>query len=157
MLRRVATAVPAGRWLCARQIDSKCGMIRVVGPMDNQTAKKRLLVIDDEPAFCRFVQSVGKLLNFDVQTTCSGKDIMMTEAPLPWDAIVLDIVMPDVDGIEIIRWLSKVDYHGRLLVVSGYAPNYARMACVLADASGSMEVDQHRNPISMEQLRAALS
>ncbi|MDP6692276.1 MAG: response regulator [Alphaproteobacteria bacterium] len=114
-------------------------------------------MIDDEPAFCRFVQSVGKLLDFDVQTSGSGKDIMSTEAPLPWDAIVLDIVMPDVDGIEIIRWLSKVDYRGRLLVVSGYAPNYARMACVLADAGGSMEVDQHSKPISIEQLRAALS
>ncbi len=125
--------------------------------MEANSTGKSLLVIDDEPAFRRYVNSAAKLLDYDVEMSGSGRDVMKTAAPLPWDAIVLDIVMPDVDGIEVIKWLTGQGYNGRLLVVSGYAPNYARMAAELANASGSMQVNYHSKPISIEEIQAVLS
>jgi CheY-like chemotaxis protein len=125
--------------------------------MRENSAGRSLLVVDDEPAFCRFVNSAAKFLDYDVQMSSSARDIMATAAPLPWDAIVLDIVMPDVDGIEVIKWLTCQGYDGRLLVVSGYAPNYARMAAELANASGGMQVNYHTKPISIEDIQAVLS
>lgn len=125
--------------------------------MQVNSTGRSLLVLDDEPAFCRFVNSAAKLLDYEVEMSGSGRDIMKTAAPLPWDAIVLDIVMPDIDGIEIIKWLTCQGYDGRLLVVSGYAPNYARMAAELAEASGGMQGNYHSKPISIEDIQAVLS
>ena len=125
--------------------------------MQVNSTGRSLLVLDDEPAFCRFVNSAAKLLDYEVEMSGSGRDIMKTAAPLPWDAIVLDIVMPDIDGIEIIKWLTCQGYDARLLVVSGYAPNYARMAAELAEASGGMQVNYHSKPISIEDIQAVLS
>jgi DNA-binding NarL/FixJ family response regulator len=48
--------------------------------------------------------------------------------------VVIDIVMPNVDGIEIIQWLKDVDYSGSLIIMSGF-DRYERLAHLLAQAN----------------------
>ena len=40
------------------------------------------------------------------------------------DVIVLDVVMPEIDGIELVKYLSTQECGARILVISGYAQRY---------------------------------
>jgi two-component system response regulator VicR len=62
---------------------------------------KKVLVVDDEPAIANLAKV--KLTNegFDVVTAHSGKEALEKVAGEPPDAIVLDVMMPGMDGWEV--------------------------------------------------------
>ena len=65
----------------------------------------RVLVVDDEPNIRELVQVALKFHGCSVTTAASGKDaIRQAEATKP-DLIVLDVMMPDMDGFEVCRRL----------------------------------------------------
>ena len=72
------------------------------------TAGKRLLVIDDEPDFADIVRAVGEQLGYAVTVTSGAGDFKHHYALLSPDAIVLDVVMPGTDGIQLVDWLAEI-------------------------------------------------
>jgi two-component system, OmpR family, KDP operon response regulator KdpE len=69
--------------------------------------KQRILVVDDHPGVLRFIEIDLKLRGFDVITTGSGEatlDLVKTAMP---DILLLDIVMPGIDGFEVLRKLRS--------------------------------------------------
>lgn len=101
------------------------------------------------------VQGVAQRMGFTTAILSNTVPFMTTFVRFKPDIVVLDIVMPNLDGIEIIRWLADVDYTGRLIIMSGYA-DYHRMAEALAEASGRMEIASLRKPFRIAELQAAL-
>ncbi len=73
------------------------------------------------------------------------------------DRIVLDIVMPELDGIEIIEWLSSVGNKAPVLIVTGYNPHFAEAAKVFAKVKGRFSVTSLTKPMSAKDLRESLS
>jgi len=73
------------------------------------------------------------------------------------DIVVLDIVMPNIDGLELVGWLSDAGYEGRLILVTGFNPHYARAASTLADLKGISSVAVLQKPVALADLRAALA
>jgi two-component system OmpR family response regulator len=65
----------------------------------------RILVVDDEPSILETVSGVLRDEGFDVETAASGRAAMSTAVASRPDMIVLDIMLPDFDGIEITRRL----------------------------------------------------
>ena len=64
-----------------------------------------VLVVDDEPKVLRFLEIGLKLRGFSVLTTTSGKEaleLVRSEKP---DVIILDIVMPELNGYEVLKQL----------------------------------------------------
>ena len=76
-------------------------------------------------------------------------------AVLP-DVIVLDIVMPEQDGIETIKWLVDRGCRARILIISGYCPTFAFAAKLIGEVQGNIEVSQLEKPIRVAELRARL-
>ena len=68
-------------------------------------ASGRLLVVDDEPEFAELIRKIGERKDFVVQTLDDSRDFEETYRQFDPSVIVLDIIMPDMDGIEIIQWL----------------------------------------------------
>jgi len=67
--------------------------------------KKKVLVVDDHPKVLRFIEIDLRVCGFEVITTTSGKkalELIKSEEP---DIMLLDIVMPDLDGFEVLRQL----------------------------------------------------
>ena len=63
----------------------------------------RILVVDDEPAVREAVERALKLDGHDVRLACDGEEAMtLIDADAP-DALVLDVLMPRVDGIQLCR------------------------------------------------------
>lgn len=117
---------------------------------------KRLLVIDDERDFCDFVRTVAEGLGFDVETCTNGTDALdRFDATRP-DLVVLDVVMPDVEGIQIVQQLADRNTASRVVMVTGYDPGYVEAARTIGTARGLRRIDTLTKPVRVEDLRALL-
>jgi two-component system, OmpR family, KDP operon response regulator KdpE len=63
----------------------------------------RVLVVDDEPALLRAVGAALKARDYDVETVATGQAAIDAIALTPPDVVVLDLGLPDLDGIEVCR------------------------------------------------------
>jgi len=70
--------------------------------------KKRILVVDDEPDFCSIVQMNLEKEGFAVELAYSGVEGLEKVQANPPDAIVLDIMMPEMDGYEVCKRLRAI-------------------------------------------------
>ena len=119
--------------------------------------EKRLLVIDDEPGFGAFVQQVAEGEGFTVCVTTRADEFKEALATFRPNIIALDVVMPDVEGIELLRYLADTNWIGPVLVISGYNPDYLRLAKALGGSRGLPSVTTLTKPIHARDLRAALT
>jgi DNA-binding response OmpR family regulator len=119
--------------------------------------EKRLLVIDDEPGFGAFVQQVAEGEGFTVCVTTRADEFKEALATFRPNIIALDVVMPDVEGIELLRYLADSNWTGPVLVISGYNPDYLRLAKALGGSRGLPSVTTLTKPIHARDLRAALT
>jgi two-component system, OmpR family, response regulator len=73
----------------------------------DKTAKHRILVVDDEPSIVDALSSVLRYEGFDVQEATDGRSALAAAEQSAPDLIVLDVMLPDVDGMEITRRLRS--------------------------------------------------
>ena len=117
---------------------------------------ERVLILDDEPDFAAFAEAALAKVGHELCViTDSAKVPSAIEAFKP-TVFVLDIVMPGLDGIEIVDWLSTTEFEGRVVLVSGYDPNYMEITSKLATVKGLVLADTLRKPVSPEALRNAV-
>jgi len=119
--------------------------------------ERRLLVIDDEPVFCEFVRRIAEAEGFDVAVARDGESFKQSYLEREPAAIILDLVMPDVEGIELLQYLASQGCRSRIFIVSGYSPEYPRLAKAVACSRGMTNVEALAKPIKAGQLRAALA
>lgn len=125
---------------------------------DSETPlKKSLLIVDDEIDFGKFVGEVGEGLGYEVTVTNSAVDFMKSYRSHQPSVIVMDMVMPGVDGVELIGWLAQQKCTSRILVVTGYNPRYVELAENLGGAKGLSSIKSLTKPIRLAELKAALS
>jgi EAL domain-containing protein (putative c-di-GMP-specific phosphodiesterase class I)/FixJ family two-component response regulator len=119
------------------------------------TAVPHLLVIDDDPSVRQVVMAVGRSAGFDV-TGCEDDAALDDRLGHPADLIILDLVMPVVDGIEVIERLAKRQSVARLILLSGQDRRVLASASRLATAHGLKVVGVFGKPFSSADLRACL-
>ncbi|MFQ5534624.1 MAG: response regulator [Sphingomonadales bacterium] len=117
---------------------------------------KRLLVVDDEPDIGDFIRAVAEGQSFEVVVTSKAGDFLKAYDEFNPTAICLDVVMPDVDGIELLKLLADRQCEVPILVISGYSKLYLDSAENLAEAFGLPYVKTLAKPLGLSTLRAAL-
>ena len=118
--------------------------------------EKRLLVCDDEAAVGRFIRNATEPVGYDVRLTVSGPELMQTYDDFKPTAILLDMVMPGMDGNEVIMWLAGRGCTARLILMTGYHPQYADHARILAEYNDLGAVVTLHKPFGVNDLLAAL-
>jgi CheY-like chemotaxis protein len=118
--------------------------------------KRRLLVIDDEEDFGEFVRACADALGFAVRVTTKAQEFRDAVETLDPDVIVLDLIMPDVDGIDLINWLADQGCTAKVIVTTGYDARYADNASSLATAKGLLVVGILLKPVRLAELREVL-
>lgn len=116
----------------------------------------RLLVCDDEPAIGRFIRNVTEPLGYEVCLTTSGEELMRVYDDFRPTVILLDMVMPNVDGNEVILWLAKRGCTAKLIIMTGYHAEYADHASILARYKGFGSATTLYKPMGVTELVAAL-
>ncbi len=117
---------------------------------------RRLLICDDEPAFGRLVRNVAEAMGFDVRVTTQGNDFIEEYKSFEPTTIVLDMIMPGMDGNELVLWLAERRCSARVIIITGFTPDYATHAKVLAEYKGLGPVTTLQKPLEVAALRAAL-
>ena len=117
---------------------------------------RRLLVVDDEPRFAAFVREAAEGVGMQVETAGNGEEAKAVYRRFDPDVIVLDVVMPVMDGVEFVQWLGQEGCRARLVVVTGYNPHYGRLAEKLGQAKGIGSVTVLNKPVRLHQLLAAI-
>ena len=128
--------------------------LRASGLSEND---KRLLVVDDEPDFCHFVEIVARQLNYRVTKIVDSRRFKEAYHRCRPDVIVLDMVMPEPTGLDLISWMVEEGCEAKILIVTGYNPHTAKAAHLQSVARGHLRVKTFTKPVSVRKLRAALS
>jgi DNA-binding response OmpR family regulator len=118
--------------------------------------EKRLLIIDDEADFGTSVRRVAEGLGFAVEVTTRASDFKAVCQRFDPTVVILDMIMPDVDGNELIKWLASIKSTARIIIVSGFTPLYAKTAESLGKAYGLLSISRLMKPVSVAVLSAAL-
>lgn len=119
-------------------------------------SEKRMLLIDDELGFREFVGKVATSAGYEVELTSNAEDFISLYESFDPTLIVMDMIMPDMDGFELMQWLITQNCSARILVVTGYNPHYPEMAETIGADSGKLDVQTLTKPIDLMELRTAL-
>ncbi len=117
----------------------------------------RLLIVDDDADFGQHVRRAAEEMGYEVRVTTAAPEFKEAYEDFDPALIVLDMVMPEVDGIELINWLADQRCQARLIIVTGYTPRYAEMAKLLSDAKGMAAATALSKPVKLADLRKALA
>ena len=117
--------------------------------------EKRLLVVDDEPELGEFVGIVGSDLGFEVEVTRNPGEFKRAFASFKPTIIVMDIVMPETNGVELVKWLIEQDYCARVIVASGLNSVYGDCLKLIASKNG-MSLSFLNKPYRLTTLRETL-
>ena len=103
------------------------------------------------------VRKVGVKLGFDVEVTINGEAFKRKYDEFDPSVAVLDVIMPDIEGIELIQWLGERGADLHVIVVTGYTPRYAALAAKLAEAKGLRSAATLNKPVRLADLQDALN
>ena len=120
-------------------------------------SEKRLLVIDDELGFREFVANVATAAGYVVESAGHAKGFMEIYPTFKPTLILMDMILPDIDGFELMQWLIEQGCTARIIVVTGYNPHYAEMAETIGNDSGLLGVETLTKPVGLMELREALN
>jgi two-component system OmpR family response regulator len=67
----------------------------------------RVLVVDDEPNICALLSATLRLIDFDVRVASGGHEALATAVEFEPDLVVLDVMLPDLDGFQVARRLRS--------------------------------------------------
>ena len=116
-----------------------------------------LLIVDDEPDVRQLVRDVAEPMGWAVREAASGRELMDRYADIVPDAILLDIIMPDMDGIEVLNWLAEQRTSARIAVMTGYSATYTEVASALGTSQGLNIAHNLHKPFSIADLRRTLA
>ncbi|MGC4790632.1 response regulator [Micromonospora sp. DT178] len=110
----------------------------------------RILVVDDEPQIVRALRINLRVRGYDVQAVATGTAALKAAASDPPDLVVLDLGLPDIDGVEVIRGLRGWT-HVPIIVLSGRAGSQDKVAALDAGAD-----DYVTKPFGIDELLARI-
>ena len=110
----------------------------------------RVLVVDDEPQIVRALSINLRARHYEVHTARTGREALATAAAHPPDLVILDLGLPDIDGVDVIEGLRGwTDVP--ILVLSGRSDSSDKVEALDAGAD-----DYLTKPFGVDELLARL-
>ena len=117
----------------------------------------RLLLIDDEPALAAFLASAARECGFAPTITDNDsafRTSFLAERP---NMVALDLGMPGMDGVELLRFLADENYRAPVLIISGFDRRVLDSAFRLGQALGLSMAGPLAKPVRLELLEDMLN
>jgi PAS domain S-box-containing protein len=90
------------------------------------SAQGRILVVDDESSITSLVQRVLERRGYEVEICSGGQQAIDRYQPKRFDLVLLDVMMPDLDGVQVLQRLRKGDPQARVMLMTGNAEENVR-------------------------------
>jgi len=117
----------------------------------------RLLIIHDEAETRARVRRAGERAGLTVVVVERAREAMDRARETRPRIVVLDAVLDDVDGIELIRQLADDGFDGTLMIVSDHDPRHGDLAMHFARAKGLACLGAFPGEITMDELERRLA
>ncbi len=130
--------------------------------------KPRVLVVDDEEKFVDYLRKRLELRDFEVTTAASGEAALSELAQHPADVVVLDVLMPGMDGIATLREIKQRSPLTEVIMLTGHASvesaiegmklgayDYLMKPCEVDDLADRIRKARRRKVEQEERLRQA--
>jgi CheY-like chemotaxis protein len=114
----------------------------------------RLLLIDDDPALLSLLRRTLERAGYEVVTAPNGREGLQRLTTGPFDLLITDIVMPEMEGLELILKLRQTHPALRIIAISGGGQLRPASYLNLARLSGAMTV--LAKPFELEELLTAV-
>ena len=80
-----------------------------------------LLVVDDEPGIVKLIERFARKIGFEVATAASGREALQRLGSEKAAVALVDLRMPDVDGLEVLRGIRAADPNCQVILMTGHA------------------------------------
>ena len=112
----------------------------------------RLLIIDDEEDICDLIAEIGERRGLEPRTTSNAETVHQILGEFTPDVIMMDLMMPGIDGVELLRLLSEKAKNAKLCLISGSDARVLNSARRLGSAHGLDVVAALEKPLSIATL-----
>ena len=83
--------------------------------------KIRVLIVDDEEAFVQSLSERLMIRDFHVTTSLNGEDAIRNVKGYNFDVVILDVRMPGMDGVEVLKAIKKIKPLSEVIMLTGQA------------------------------------
>ncbi len=90
-------------------------------------SRKKVLIVDDEPDTLELVKLVLESGGFETVLAASGKEALNELEVSKPDLVLLDIMMPDMDGWEVFRKIKESNVNMPIAILTAKAQNFDRL------------------------------
>ena len=130
--------------------------------------KTRVLLVDDEEKFVELMTERLTMRNYDVTSCLSGEDALDTVKGYNFDVVILDVMMPGIDGIKTLREIKGIKPLTEVILLTGHAAvdtaiegmklgafDYLQKPCETEDLVSKIDKAYQRKAEHEERIRAA--
>lgn len=119
---------------------------------DTQGATSQaVLVVEDDPALGALLREQLDILGYEVRLVADGRTAMAAVAATPFDAILLDRMLPAIDGIDVLRWLRQEGVETPVILLTALGRTGERVEGLEAGAD-----DYVVKPFEIDELHARI-
>ena len=117
-----------------------------------QVPQVRILVVDDDKAICEYVTTILEKDGFTVKSLTNPLAVEEDVRQGSYHLIILDLMMPKLDGIEVLKRIRKIDSDVAVVIFTGYPNLDTAVQSMKLDA-----VDYIKKPFQVEELREVVA
>jgi signal transduction histidine kinase/CheY-like chemotaxis protein len=116
-----------------------------------QQLSLRILMAEDNPVNQKVALSMLKKLGYKADVATNGLEVLQALQIKPYDVVLMDVQMPEMDGLEATRSIRRSGLNTRIIAMTAHALEGDREECLQAGMN-----EYITKPISMEELRKVL-
>ena len=117
---------------------------------------RRILILDDDASVGQTIQWIAESLGFEAAFVTDAEEFFLKLAQMIPDIITIDLVMPGLDGVEIMRLLAERKCRAKIVISSGMGTRVLDAAQRSAQEHGLSIAGIISKPISKEALRSLI-
>ena len=112
----------------------------------------KILIVDDDRAICDYMQTLLERDGYEVKTLADPLVVEEEVRAGGYHLIILDLMMPKLDGIEVLKRIRKVDNDIAVVIFTGFPNLESAVASMKLDA-----VDYIKKPFNVDEFREVLA
>jgi excisionase family DNA binding protein len=104
--------------------------VTAAAPVSLEGVGRRVLVVDDEESIRELLRRTLALAEYEAQAVSDGKAGLELLRREPWDLLIADLRMPEMDGLSLIREARRLHPRLAVIIVTGYSSESSAIQAV---------------------------
>lgn len=125
--------------------------------MEQAAEERRVLIVDDDPMVRQMIVAHAESADFEVRDTGDPREFLKMQREWRPHFVVIDLVMGDMDGLDVLRGLAKAGSEAAVVIASGVGARVLDAAHRLADEQGLTLAGVISKPFKRAELVALLN